>query len=170
MVRWDPPSSEEDEEDSPDHTDWLGGRTAGGVRYVDHAFPERPSGQYVYRQFSDGSILIVENPASGPYAKGSEPALITRESNPKAWRSITNAIQAKRAGKSAQTVEAFAKIASIVALTAVSIAAASARKPRRRRRSRERAETLPPPAPPMEIPWLPIGVAVAATVAFVVLR
>ncbi len=148
---------------SPD----LGRQIIGKGSYREFAFPEK-KGRYVYRQYDDGSILIIEAPAHGPYEKGSEPTLITKESNPKAWRAISMAIQAQRDGKRVDTVRAFAQTAA--ALSMIIVAAAVPPPPRHKRKKRKPEPDVPPAQDieePGGFPWMPVGIAAAVLVGII---
>lgn len=118
----------------------------------DHVFPEASGGRYVYRQYDNGSIRLLESPA-GSYS--SDTPLVTQKSNPKAWKAINGAIYARRVQKSEATVAAFATIAASAA------AAASALTPQRRQ---ERVVVEAPPEEARSFPWAPVAVGGAVLV------
>lgn len=73
----------------------LGAATSGGLAYREVPDPGDPA--YVYRQFADGSILILQSP------RGGAGTLLTADGpTAAAWRAITNAIGAYPAKPGAQ--------------------------------------------------------------------
>jgi hypothetical protein len=125
------------------------------VVFHDFAFEDG----YAYRQYDNGDVQIIASP------KGTPPvAVITKTSNPNAWRAITAAIQAKKSAKTAQTVAIFATAAAVAATAIIAATAKAPEKPHRhvRRPLPPRPARLPEVEPPF--PWVPVGLGLAALV------
>lgn len=126
----------------------FGRKTSGGVAYRDYAFEDG----YTYRQYSDGSILIVTSP------KGGAGTLVTQETHPDAWQAITAQIAGQKSARTGQYIQAGTQV-----LTAVTRAIAPP--PRRRRK----AAPVVVEAPAASVPWVPIGLAAGGVIALLVL-
>ena len=129
-----------------------------GRGYKDWPFPEPTGGRYVYRQMDTGDIFILESPKVGVLEN---PLLVKR--NSKAWKAISSAIYAKKAGKRQAVADVFSKLAS----AATAVAAAGA-KPAKRARAPEvvaPVEDVDVPAESSDFPWIPVAVAGASAVA-----